>query len=282
MFGKSARSIASLLAMLMFAVPLASLAATDALPESDPEEQAYEEASAMFEAGDYWGSLQAFEALGDYRDSVKRAVSARKLFLKGIRVGSSVFFGAYEQDNDPENGAEGIEWIILVKQDKKLLLLSRYALDCMQYHSEPGAVTWETCSLRAWLNGPFLERAFNEEERERVLEAKIQTKGNSHFKTKGGKTTKDKVFLLSTEEVTKYFGLRKYANRNKAACKGTPYCYAQGAFMARNGNCWWWTRSPGMQQGIAAYVHYDGTVNVLGISAQHERDAVRPAIWISL
>ena len=282
MFRKYVGAITSLLAVLLFASSLIAFAENDPLLDITPEKQAYEEAVEMFEGGDYWGALQAFEALGAYRDSVKRSASARKQFLRGIRVGSSLYFGSYEQDNDTENGSEEIEWIVLVKQDKKLLLLSRYALDCMPYHSEPGNVTWETCSLRAWLNGSFLERVFSEEERERVLEAKIQTKGNSHFKTKGGKATKDRVFLLSTEEVTKYFGLRKYANRNKAACKGTPYCYAQGAFMAQNGNCWWWTRSPGMQQGIAAYVHYDGTVNVLGISAQHERDAVRPAIWISL
>ena len=33
-------------------------------------------------------------------------------------------------------------------------------LDCQPYNEEYDSVTWETCTLRAWLNGPFLNAAF--------------------------------------------------------------------------------------------------------------------------
>ena len=49
-------------------------------------------------------------------------------------VGSSVYFGSYEQDNDTEDGAEPIEWLVLAVDNDKALLLSRYALDCQPYN----------------------------------------------------------------------------------------------------------------------------------------------------
>ena len=43
-------------------------------------------------------------------------------------------FGKYEQDNNPDNGPEEIEWIVLEEQDGNLLLLSRYGLDAVPYN----------------------------------------------------------------------------------------------------------------------------------------------------
>ena len=42
-------------------------------------------------------------------------------------------FGKYEQDNNPDNGPEEIEWIVLEEHDGNLLLLSRYGLDAVPY-----------------------------------------------------------------------------------------------------------------------------------------------------
>ena len=39
-------------------------------------------------------------------------------------------------------------------------LISKYALDCVQYNTKEESVTWETCSLRKWLNETFLNEAF--------------------------------------------------------------------------------------------------------------------------
>ena len=43
-----------------------------------------------------------------------------------ISVGDIITFGHYEQDNNLDNGAEPIEWIVLDVQDGKALLLSKY------------------------------------------------------------------------------------------------------------------------------------------------------------
>ncbi len=79
-------------------------------------------------------------------------------------------FGSYEQDNDLSNGSEPIEWVVLDRDGSKVLLASRYILDCRLFNetSEPED-TWENCSLRAWLNGEFLEKAFTADEQAAIL-----------------------------------------------------------------------------------------------------------------
>ena len=49
-------------------------------------------------------------------------------------VGDSIVFGAYEQDDDESNGKEPIEWLVLEKKNNRLLVISRYALDCKRYN----------------------------------------------------------------------------------------------------------------------------------------------------
>ena len=80
-------------------------------------------------------------------------------------VGETITFGRYEQDSDPENGPEPIEWLVLASQGDRVLAVSLYALDCRQYHESFTEVTWETCTLRGWLNDEFLNTAFSYEEK---------------------------------------------------------------------------------------------------------------------
>ncbi len=47
----------------------------------------------------------------------------------------TVRFGRYDQDNDPENGPEPIEWIVLEEKDGKRLLFARDLLDNGMYYS---------------------------------------------------------------------------------------------------------------------------------------------------
>ena len=76
----------------------------------------------------------------------------------------NVTFGSYAQDNDRSNGTEPIEWIVLDVQEGKALLLSKYGLSAAGYHDTWDDCTWETCSLRTWLNDRFLNWAFSLEE----------------------------------------------------------------------------------------------------------------------
>ena len=197
--------------------------------------------------------------------------------LKSAEIGDYVIFGSYEQDNDTSNGKEDIEWLVLAKEGDKALVISRYALDCKQYNTSFRDVTWETCSLREWLNGTFFSNSFSSDERNMVQSTTVTAEINPSYSTSPGNNTTDKVFLLSITESNKYFS----SDRDRK-CKGTDYCYARGAYQTSIGYCWWWLRSPGYDTNIAANVSSDGSVFNYGNSVHNSNGAVRPAMWINL
>ena len=201
--------------------------------------------------------------------------------LKAANVGDTIKFGKYEQDNNLSNGKEDIEWNVLAKEDNRVLLISKYALDCKQYNTELTDVTWETCSLRKWLNETFMDSAFDDTEKTIVKESKVSADKNLKKDTNPGNTTTDKIFLLSINEVDKYYGSNEVRK-----CVPTEYAKANGAYTdssyTRNGvpTCWWWLRSPGNFPNIAAYVDRDGSVDYRGMYVITDSACVRPAVWV--
>lgn len=241
----------------------------------------YNKAVELYNAGQYEEAITAFEALNGYKDSAEKIKEIKPKYHKELllkaNVGSYVFFGSYEQDNNTSNGKEDVEWLVLAKEGDKALVISRYALDCQQYNTTLTNVTWETCSLRKWLNGTFINNAFSSDEQNMIQTTTVTADKNPSYSTSPGNNTTDKVFLLSITEVNKYF-----SSDSARQCQGTAYCYAQGAYKAANGNCWWWLRSPGNLSYNAAYVDYDGFVTNYGNSVDVGIGAVRPALWIDL
>ncbi len=195
--------------------------------------------------------------------------------------GSVVKLGHFEQDNDPGNGPEAIEWMILDTREGKSLLVSRYALDARAYHEVYTEITWEACSLRAWLNGDFFSAAFSSEEQAAVLLSETDNsaaQGCGRFRTAGGNNTRDRIFLLSYAETERYFGSDR-ARR----CAPTAYALARGAYTSysREENCLtglWWLRSPGNFQYRASVVYSGGSLNVTYVSKAS--GCVRPALWL--
>ena len=207
------------------------------------------------------------------------------------KVGSVVTFGRYEQDNNTDNGAEEIEWIVLDVQDGKALLLSRYGLDAKPYNKEPEDITWESCTLRAWLNGDFLKTAFSAQEQSAILMTDVdnsKAQGYSGYSTNGGKNTQDKIFLLSYAEANRFLGVTKDdRNNTKSRVKPTAWAIKNGAYTSISNKTaegdaagWWWLRSPGGIQDCAASVVGVGSLNSLGVN--NEAGGVRPAFWLDL
>ena len=246
----------------------------------------YNAAVTLMNDGKYTEAITAFEALNGYKDSATKAKKAIEQYeieqyeyeqLKASEVGDIVYFGAYEQDNDTSNGKEDIEWIVLAKENGKALVISKYALDCQMYNSTYTGVTWETCSLRTWLNGSFLNNAFSADEQAKIATTNVSADKNPQYdyNSHPGNATNDKVFLLSITEANKYF-----TSDSARACKGTEYCYAQGAYKYSNGLCFWWLRSPGDNQIYAPFVSIVGSVYYCGdyvfndILADHQRTRI--------
>lgn len=191
--------------------------------------------------------------------------------ISEAQVGSYVLFGSYEQDNDTANGKEDIEWLVLAKEDGRVLLISGVALDYQPYNTIYASVTWENCSLRTWLNGPFLNIAFSGSERAMIPGVTVSADEDS------GDGTTDQVFLLSITEANKYF-----SSDSARQCRGTAYCYAKAADKAGNEKCGWWLRSHGGNSYASAYVRSGGSVSSEGRNVRSDDIAVRPALWIDL
>ena len=203
--------------------------------------------------------------------------------IKTANVGDIIVFGAYEQDNNTSNGKEDIEWLVLAKEDNKILVISDKALDCKPYNQSRDYVTWETCSLRNWLNNDFINAAFTAEERAMIPTVTVSADMNPGYNTNPGNATKDKVFLLSIVEAEKYF-----TSDEARKCVPTEYAISNGASTSDSytkggkATCLWWLRSPGFDQFIAAYVNYFGSVLRYGRSVDSSVIAVRPAMWITI
>ena len=191
-------------------------------------------------------------------------------------IGNTVIYGAFEQDGDPANGPEPVEWLVLDSRDGKSLLLSLRGLDTRPWNLEKKEITWEDCTLRAWLNRYFLYTAFGEGERQRILRTDVDNSREQGMKSgrPDGKDTKDSVFLLSCREVDGYLTARE--DRECRPTKATLNKYSCGS------PCDWWLRSPGASDTSAAFVTgttatpsgYDGVSN--------RGKVVRPAIWVDL
>ncbi len=196
-------------------------------------------------------------------------------------VGATVIFGKYDQDDNMENGAEDIEWIVLDVQDGKCLLLSKFSLDTQSYYKGLGGSTWANSHLREWLNTKFAMAAFSEQEIDRILISHVPNDSSQVFAGRdGGDDTEDRIFLLSEYEADKYMGrtARQCAPTDTAIrhrAIPSDMCYSYG-----RGTSPWWLRSPGEWDHIMI-VKYDGTFDNFQ-NADSSSVAVRPAMWVRL
>jgi tetratricopeptide (TPR) repeat protein len=159
----------------------------------------------------------------------------------------------------------GVDWLPLTVSKGKVLVVRKDIVVTLPYDQSLAKSTWETCSLRAWLNGEYLNR-FPLQERVGILEANLSNPDNPQYGTSGGKSTHDKIFLLSIDEVKRFFpsDQSRIANYNGKAF-------------------WWWLRSAGSGGSrYAAVVSGDGGVYTYGYYVVYDDDGVRPALWLNL
>jgi tetratricopeptide (TPR) repeat protein len=267
----------------------------------------YAEAETLLDAGKYDDAVEAFEALGDYSDAKNMVIYCRneqlyseitELLSNGntanaylllqelgeykdstemmenlvfenpyleylaVQERETVFFGAYEQDNDTSNGAEPVEWIVLKKRENQLMLLSKYCLDAQPFDTtDANYMVWQNSELYDWLNTEFLEAAFSEDERNMIM---------------------DKITLLGVDDTETYID-----QIGTLSAEATSYAIAQGAD-TRDGNAYWWlktffdpfTGNYGTYGSSAAYVTPSGTVSSTALDISDI--SIRPVVWIEI
>ncbi len=236
----------------------------------------YAAAELLVEQGKIKEAIQAFRLLMGYRDSKQRADDLQNQLYGKIynetKVGSSYFFGRYEQDNNPENGAEEIEWIIAGKQDGKFLLVSKYALFPMAYDTTGEDVTWENSELRKYLNSQFIKDAFSGEEQTKLVKTLVTAADDI-----SGNDTLDWVFILSMIEADTFL------SKDQRQVYPTEYALALGTQInADNKHCWWWLRNHGTLGALRQAICYTiGDTEGTGHDFNTAERGIVPAIWIT-
>ena len=198
---------------------------------------------------------------------------------------SVIRFGFFEQDNDPANGAEPIEWYVLDQKDGKMLIVSKYILDFRAY-DDGTHTTWADSTLRAWLNSEFYNTAFSADEKAKIFDTTNTTVEPSSFDMiYPPMTSTEKVFLLTRGEVLQYYvespECTIYAleapDRNEQA---TPWIMdAEDQFWH---HCW--SRATGATVGeIVNGYNAEATTNSgnpIYTQETTKTSGVRPAMWI--
>lgn len=240
------------------------------------KEETYLEARSAERLMRYELAFSLYASIGSYKDSVKRKDSMRiKMQNESLRNATSrsiVYFGSYEQDNNLENGKEPIKWVVIATKGSYLQLLSLNALDAQQYHNEFKAITWENCSLRAWLNIDFYNAAFISSERALI----VPWWNTSEHRTAENTTVLDSVFLITANDV------KRYVPTNYRQCIPTPYAIAQGVYQSPDGEqCRWLIRTPGEFMFNVQCVYFDGGFFARGNDVDYKQDGLRPSVWIN-
>lgn len=216
-----------------------------------------------------------------------------------------IYFGSYPQSDATGKTKEPIKWRVLSVKGNDAFLVADLNLDMQQYNETKEAVTWETCTMRSWLNGygsdynvcgidysehSFMNRAFTPVEQEAIMVTNVINYDNPVYKTKGGNDTQDKVFLLAYQEVTKAsLGFDpKDDNFNDARMpKQSAYVEAGGSIyhdvkVGYNNRLDWWLRTPGEFEDKAMITYNIGITMDCGLNADRCDNAVRPALHLNL
>lgn len=228
------------------------------IPQELKNEVNYSIALSMIDEKDYKGAYKKLKSLGNYNESPAKLVEAEKGMLSKAKVGDIVKFA----DKN---------WRVLDKNGSRLLIISKKrGIASKEYNETEDDVTWETCTLRKWLNNDWISSAFSDAERAMIEETTVKNQNTPIYGTNGGNDTVDKVFLLSINEVYKY--LFSEPNLNP-------------------GN-FWLLRSPGRNQSQVAHVsdlatrdplvHCVREVDVEGFDVDNGVPGVRPAMWIKV
>ena len=230
-----------------------------------------------------------------------------------------VFFGHYEQDGNKSNGKEPIEWMVLENKGDTLVLMSKQILvhkvfDETSNRETP--VTWADCTIRTWLNKDFLKDAFTKTENNSIIKRKweVDDNPNKSYGRPGGEAVKDKVTILSREEVLKYFAgndltdktleissprlvaiptdaiVRSTTNKEGIVLRGFSYFevesykdmnYPQAVIDGKYSD--WWLRTPGTDYYCMLVVSSHGDIGYVGSDSRNRlmiTAGIRPVIEV--
>ena len=250
----------------------------------------YRKAVRMIEADRPEEAYRLLHGL-DFLDSGELVYEIARERLSEAEVGSTVQLGYYPQGSRASGEKDQVDWIVLDRDGSKLLLISKYALDCLPYESANEMQTessWQTCLLRRWLNETFLDETFDGGEARILVRAELEEEAWEGGSRLGLEAVGDRVFLLSVSEAERYF-----PTQDERQCRPTRYAIGRGAYQSSVGQtCFWWLRTtvdhterslegePVENITRAALVGSSGGIVEIGHYMSNRQYAVRPVIWV--
>ena len=229
----------------------------------------------------------------------------------GITTWDCIWFGNYWQEDTNGDGKADrndektpIKWRVLSVEGDDVFLLADKNLDCQRYNDTEADVTWETCTMRSWLNGyeaemnragkdysdnNFLDHAFSADEQTAIKTADVVNNDNPGYGTEGGIDTADKVYLMSVDEVMKTeYGFTSSADIITSTRQAVDTAYTEAGGEIGDGDMsstvdYWWLWSPGCNSNYASFTGGDGYVNTYGFNVDYDIFvAVRPVLHLNL
>lgn len=131
--------------------------------------------------------------------------------------GTTIKFGEYS--------SEFIEWEVKDIKGNKALLVTKNIVEAKRFSTK--TTNYKNSEIRKWLNKDFYNIVFNNKEKDDILSTKLTDMGII-----------DKVFLLSDEEIEKYYG-----NFKERVKQGTQHSKDNGLWVSSNETSYWWLRS---------------------------------------
>lgn len=216
----------------------------------------YNRAKEMLQNKNYTAAFSQFEELGNYKDAKELAKSAQTNVCYTLSVEDIISSSIGDNSACIEFGGES--WDILAIEDDKALLLSSSSVCNLPYNEKNVDITWQTCTLRKYLNEEYY-KTFSDEERAMIVPIENQPSSVSVSNSTSSVTNEDKIFLLSSQEAKEY----------------------EGKFDSEDINSWW-LRSSGRSNNYAACITKSGAISEEGFEVTRSGNGVRPALWIRI
>jgi hypothetical protein len=192
---------------------------------------------------------------------------------------------SYSAESSPADGIitfGGYQWKTLDEQNGMSLLLSEKIIERRAFNDVSAETAWSICTLNKYLNTEFYNN-FSIEEQSCIISREIITEKNPWFDTTKSNASADKIFLLSLEEIVKYFGDSGQLHNpptKKLFINDSDYNDRRIARDTNGQPIIWWLRSPGDTNRSAAVVMGNGHITPCGFDVSNPQGGVRPAMWV--
>jgi len=163
----------------------------------------------------------------------------------------------------------GYNWRVHDMIENRALLIAENAVTLQHFHNRRENVTWANSYIRNYLNGSFLNQ-FTETERAFITETQVTTPGNPWYGTTSGGQTTDHLFLLSIQEVLRYFGDggEMGNSANERTFLGDDFNENRQLQDTSGNTVTWWLRTSGSGDTMTAHIRVNGVIDIFGSHAE--------------